>query len=42
MNKGLIESDYTRNKIDECVYYRNGTIILLDVDDDILAGPSKV
>ena len=41
VNKGLIEIGFTRSKIDECVYYRNGTIFLLYVDDGILAGPSK-
>jgi hypothetical protein len=32
---------FVQSKIDECCYYRNGTIFLDYVDDGILAGPRK-
>ena len=36
----LINIRFIQSKFDECVYYRNGTIFLVYVDDGILAGPS--
>jgi hypothetical protein len=41
LHAGLIELGFTQSKIDECCYYRNGTIFLVYVDDGILAGPRK-
>ena len=37
---GLKELGFTASLIDECVYYRNGTLFLVYVDDGIIAGPS--
>jgi hypothetical protein len=41
LHEGLVDLGFTQSKIDECCYYRNGTIFLVYVDDGILAGPSK-
>ena len=40
LTKGLKQLGFTPSLIDECVFYRNGTIFLVYVDDGIIAGPS--
>jgi hypothetical protein len=39
--EGLVDLGFSQSKIDECCYYRNGTIFLVYVDDGILVGPSS-
>jgi hypothetical protein len=38
---GLKKLGFCQSVIDECVFYRKGTVFLVYVDDGIIAGPSK-
>jgi hypothetical protein len=41
--EGLVERGFKQSKVDECVFYKSKTILLVYVDDAILCGPcSKV
>ena len=40
LTSGLTKLGFTSSAIDECVFYRNGTVFLVYVDDGIIAGPS--
>ena len=39
--KGLEAIDFIQSKVDECVFYKGKTILLVYVDDAILCGPSS-
>jgi hypothetical protein len=39
LHKGLVKLGFTQSNVDECVYYRNSTILLCYVDDTILIDP---
>jgi hypothetical protein len=41
LTAGLEQLEFVPSVIDECVFYQNGTIFLVYVDDGIIAGPSK-
>ena len=38
---GLIKLGFTQNKMDECLYFPDSTILLLFVDDTIIIDPFK-
>jgi hypothetical protein len=40
LHEGLIAIGFIQSNYDECVYYRNGTVFLVHVENGILAGPS--
>ena len=40
-DKGLKEIGFKQSKIDQCVFYKNKTIMLVYVDNAILTGPDK-
>ena len=40
-DKGLKELGFTQSKIDECMFVKDNTILLVYVDDAIVTGPSK-
>ena len=40
IHSGLIKLGFTQSKMDECLYFRNSTILLLYVDDAIIIDPS--
>jgi hypothetical protein len=39
--KGLEDRGYIQSKVDECIFYKGKTILLVYVDDAILCGPSS-
>jgi hypothetical protein len=39
--KGLEDRGFFQSKVDECVFYKGKTILLVYVDDAILCGPSS-
>jgi histone deacetylase 1/2 len=39
LHKGLVKLGFKQSNVDECVYYRNSTILLCYVDDTILIDP---
>jgi hypothetical protein len=39
--KGLQDRDFIQSKVDECVFYKGKTILLVYVDDAIFCGPSS-
>ena len=41
-DKGLQDLGFVQSKIDECMFYKNNTILLVYVDDAILTGPDKL
>jgi hypothetical protein len=41
LTSGLKQLGFVPSLIDECVFYRRGTLFLVYVDDGIIAGPSK-
>ena len=41
LSKGLKQLGFISSLVDECVYYRRGTMFLVYVDDGIIAGPNK-
>jgi hypothetical protein len=41
VKEGLVERGFVQSKIDECVFYKGKTILLVDADDVILCGPSS-
>jgi hypothetical protein len=41
LHKGLIKLGYVASKIDPCVYYKDGMVFMLYVDNGISAGPDK-
>ena len=41
MVAGLVERGFTPSTVDECVFYKGKTILLVYVDDAILCGPSS-
>jgi hypothetical protein len=40
LHDGLININFVQSQFEECVYYQNGTVFLVYVDDGILARPS--
>jgi hypothetical protein len=41
LTKGLEEMGFVKSKVDECVFYYKGCLILIYVDDSIIMGPMK-
>ncbi len=39
--QGLVDRGFIQSKVDECVFYKDTTILLVYVDDAILCGPSS-
>jgi hypothetical protein len=39
--EGLIERHFKQSKVDRCVFYKGGTMLLVYVDDAIICGPSS-
>ena len=38
LNQGLIELGYKQSKLDQCLYYRNGIMMVIYTGDCIMAG----
>ena len=41
LHEGLVDLGFTQSGVDRCVYFQNGHVFLVYVDDGIIAGPSK-
>ena len=41
LSSGLIQLGFRRSAIDECVFYKGSTVLLIYTDDGILCGPDK-
>jgi hypothetical protein len=39
--EGLIERHFKQSIVDNCVFYKGSTMVLVYVDDDIICGPSS-